>query len=149
MVLLDLTLALLAMTMVTTAIEEKPLDVALDSFNDQYQNCSRAMKGRGSPMSPLLSPDQAIAIMTYTNRDRPDSCHHDLLSHQTTKVPKVTVVIGATMTGQPEKQVIKATKATTATMATLVSCLHEVTVATPVTVATMVTKAIVQNNCIK
>ncbi|NWY68367.1 NRT2 ribosyltransferase, partial [Erithacus rubecula] len=95
MALLALTLALPAMTMATTVIKEIPLDLALDSFDDRYQGCRLAMmkelpalncselqknhlfhqvwrdgvamwKFRGSPMSPLSSPDQAIAIMAYT-----------------------------------------------------------------------------------
>ncbi|XP_032920970.1 erythroblast NAD(P)(+)--arginine ADP-ribosyltransferase-like [Catharus ustulatus] len=94
MALLVLTLALLAMTMATTTIEEKPLDMALNSFDDQYQGCGPAMKAKlpalnrsefqdnsllaqvwpkakvwwqrwGSPVSPLSSPDQAIAINAY------------------------------------------------------------------------------------
>ncbi|XP_032920332.1 NAD(P)(+)--arginine ADP-ribosyltransferase 2-like [Catharus ustulatus] len=94
MALLPLTLALLAMTVATTAMTTKPLDMALDSFDDQYQGCGPAMEEAlpdlnssefqknplyakvwpiaeaewqklGSPVSPLSSPDQAIAIMAY------------------------------------------------------------------------------------
>ena len=94
MALLPLTLALLTMTVATTALT-MPLDMAPDSFDDQYQGCGLAMKealpalnrtefhnnphfaklwpmardmwqSRGSPVSPLLSPDQAIAIMACT-----------------------------------------------------------------------------------
>ncbi|XP_032912539.1 erythroblast NAD(P)(+)--arginine ADP-ribosyltransferase-like isoform X1 [Catharus ustulatus] len=95
MALLALTLALLAMTVATMTIEEKPLDMALDSFDDRYQGCVPAVKAvlsalnrsefrknplfaqvwpkavaewqeKGSPVSPLSSPDEAIAIMAYT-----------------------------------------------------------------------------------
>ncbi|NWY68366.1 NAR1 ribosyltransferase, partial [Erithacus rubecula] len=95
MAFLTLTLALLAMTVATTAYEVKQLDMALDSFDDQYQGCVPAMKVAlpalnhsefqknplfakvwpeavtqwriwGSPVSPLSSSDQAIAIMAYT-----------------------------------------------------------------------------------
>uniref|UniRef100_A0A8C3TJ20 NAD(P)(+)--arginine ADP-ribosyltransferase n=1 Tax=Catharus ustulatus TaxID=91951 RepID=A0A8C3TJ20_CATUS len=98
MALLALTLALLTMTVATTDIEEKPLDMALDSFDDQYQGCGPAMRAElpdlncsefqnnplfaqvwpkavakwqseGSPVSPLSSSAQAIAIMTYTMSD--------------------------------------------------------------------------------
>ncbi|XP_032912595.1 erythroblast NAD(P)(+)--arginine ADP-ribosyltransferase-like [Catharus ustulatus] len=96
MALLALTLALLAMTVATRIIKEKPLDMALDSFDDQYQGCGPAMKEAlpalhrsefqknprfakywsaavaewqklGSPVSPLSSSDQAIAIRAYTS----------------------------------------------------------------------------------
>ncbi|NXM87816.1 NARE ribosyltransferase, partial [Oenanthe oenanthe] len=95
MALLAHTLALLAMTVATTAITEKPLDMAPDSFDDQYKGCGPAMKAElsalnhsefqnnsffaktwpeavgkwqnmGSPVSPLSSSAQAIAIMAYT-----------------------------------------------------------------------------------
>ncbi|XP_062371232.1 erythroblast NAD(P)(+)--arginine ADP-ribosyltransferase-like [Cinclus cinclus] len=98
MALLALPLALLAMTVATTAIEEKPLDVAPDSFDDQYQGCGSAMNTElpalnrteyqknslfaqvwpravtewqcwGSPLSPLSSSAQAIALMAYTMDD--------------------------------------------------------------------------------
>ncbi|XP_032912863.1 erythroblast NAD(P)(+)--arginine ADP-ribosyltransferase-like [Catharus ustulatus] len=98
MALLALTLALLTITVATMTIEEKPLDMAPESFDDQYQGCGPAMKAelpalnhsefhdnpsfadmwpvsverwkyQGSPVSPLSSPDQAIAIMTATNLD--------------------------------------------------------------------------------
>ncbi|XP_032912606.1 erythroblast NAD(P)(+)--arginine ADP-ribosyltransferase-like isoform X1 [Catharus ustulatus] len=92
MTLLVLTLALLAMTMTTEGIATKPLDMTPDSFDDQYQGCGPAMEEAlpglkrselqmnplfakvwlkavaewmiaGSPVSPLSSPEQAIAIM--------------------------------------------------------------------------------------
>ncbi|XP_054504640.2 erythroblast NAD(P)(+)--arginine ADP-ribosyltransferase-like isoform X1 [Agelaius phoeniceus] len=89
------TLALLAMAVATTGIKVVPLDMAQDSFDDQYQGCGPAMtealpalnrsefeqnplfakawtkaratwQSRGSPVSPLSSPAQAIALMAYT-----------------------------------------------------------------------------------
>ncbi|XP_059724940.1 erythroblast NAD(P)(+)--arginine ADP-ribosyltransferase-like isoform X2 [Haemorhous mexicanus] len=92
------TLALLAMAMATTAVDVIPLDMAQDSFDDQYRGCGPAMtvalpalnrsefeqnplfgqawvkataewQSRGSPVSPLSSPAQAIALMAYTMND--------------------------------------------------------------------------------
>ncbi|XP_032912570.1 erythroblast NAD(P)(+)--arginine ADP-ribosyltransferase-like [Catharus ustulatus] len=94
MALLALTLALLATTVATQVITV-PLDMALNSFDDQYQGCGPDMmaelpalnrsefrknplfaqvwpkavaewRKEGSRIDPLSSPAQAIAIMAYT-----------------------------------------------------------------------------------
>ncbi|XP_037985851.1 erythroblast NAD(P)(+)--arginine ADP-ribosyltransferase-like isoform X2 [Motacilla alba alba] len=98
MALLAHTLALLAMTVATVAIEVVPLDMAEDSFDDQYEGCVPAMNAkladlynsefqmnpvfawgwltagaewhrRGSPVSPLTSHWQAVALLAYTSED--------------------------------------------------------------------------------
>ncbi|XP_066193417.1 erythroblast NAD(P)(+)--arginine ADP-ribosyltransferase-like [Sylvia atricapilla] len=95
---LALILALLAMTLATVAIEVFPLDMSKDTFDDQYRGCGPAMiealpalnssefqknrlfaqvwvkakaewQRKGSPLSPLSSQDQAIAILAYTMLD--------------------------------------------------------------------------------
>ncbi|NWR25587.1 NARE ribosyltransferase, partial [Emberiza fucata] len=92
------TLALLAMAVATTGIEVVTLDMAQNSFDDQYLSCGPAMtealpalnrsefeqnplfahawpkataewQSRGSPVSPLSSPAQAIALRAYTMDD--------------------------------------------------------------------------------
>ncbi|XP_066427394.1 NAD(P)(+)--arginine ADP-ribosyltransferase 2-like [Molothrus aeneus] len=97
MALLAHTLALLALTMATVAIKVVPLDMALNSFDDQYRGCGPAMNAklpslynseyqknprfawgwyhadaewrkRGSPVSPLTSEWQALALMAYTSQ---------------------------------------------------------------------------------
>ncbi|KAF4804100.1 erythroblast NAD(P)(+)--arginine ADP-ribosyltransferase-like protein [Turdus rufiventris] len=94
MALLALTLALLAMTVATMAIMMKPLDMAPNSFDDQYQGCGPDMEDAlpalhrsefqknplfakawseavaewqkvESPVSPLSSSAQAITIKAY------------------------------------------------------------------------------------
>ncbi|NXE70125.1 NARE ribosyltransferase, partial [Calcarius ornatus] len=104
---LALTLALLAMTMATTAVDVYPLDMAPDSFDDQYQGCGPAMKAalltlsasefqqnkefaevwvkaaakvqsKGPRGSPL-SPDQATAIMATFSMGRFSRVFNDAL----------------------------------------------------------------------
>ncbi|XP_074385277.1 NAD(P)(+)--arginine ADP-ribosyltransferase 2-like [Zonotrichia albicollis] len=91
------TLALLAMIMANTGFTVVPLDMAWNSFDDQYPGCRHTMTQllpelnhfefeqnplfaqtwvkaaaewwrRGPPVTPL-SPAQAIALMTYTMKD--------------------------------------------------------------------------------
>ncbi|XP_009098314.3 NAD(P)(+)--arginine ADP-ribosyltransferase 2-like [Serinus canaria] len=98
MAILARTLALLAITAATVAIKVVPLDMARDSFDDQYRGCGPAMNAklpslynfeyqknphfawgwyradaewrkRGSPVSPLVSPAQAVALMAYTSQN--------------------------------------------------------------------------------
>ncbi|XP_041340016.1 NAD(P)(+)--arginine ADP-ribosyltransferase 2-like [Pyrgilauda ruficollis] len=98
MALLAHTLALLALAVPTVAIQVVPLDLAEDAFDDRYEGCVPAMNAklqelhnselqinpafamgwvaaraewewRGSPVSPLASHWQALALMTYTSQD--------------------------------------------------------------------------------
>ncbi|NWV65897.1 NRT2 ribosyltransferase, partial [Malurus elegans] len=89
------TLALLAMSMAILAIDVVPMDMAPNSFDDRYWGCRHKMtpalpklkdaelqqntlfaeawtqaeaewQNRGSPLPPLLSLDQTIALIAYT-----------------------------------------------------------------------------------
>ncbi|XP_063013940.1 NAD(P)(+)--arginine ADP-ribosyltransferase 2-like [Melospiza melodia melodia] len=91
-------MALLAHTLALLAIKVVPLDMAQNSFEDQYWSCGHTMttalpalshfeyqknphfawgwyhaeaewRKRGSPVSPLTSQWQAVALMAYTSQD--------------------------------------------------------------------------------
>ncbi|XP_066193576.1 NAD(P)(+)--arginine ADP-ribosyltransferase 2-like [Sylvia atricapilla] len=89
---------LCTMALVATVVTVVPMDMARESFDDQYRGCGPAMtaalpalnrsefqknplfarvwtkakaewRKRGSRVSPLASPAQAIAVMAYSSKD--------------------------------------------------------------------------------